>query len=307
MLIVCPNCATSYRIDPSSLGAAGRSVRCARCKNTWFAANTEAAAAVRSAQESAALAMFGAESHPAPEPFSPDASAPDAFPALDATPQSVPAGPQQPERPETLHDDRGPAPLREALDEPSPMPTNEIQPPAISESPSPEPTDIESAAWRVQSKAARRRAATARRRWAAVILILLAVNAGLIGWRAEVVRLVPQTAPLYAAIGLPVNLRGLAFAEISTRKEEQDGVPMLVIEGTIKSTSRRTADVPRLRFAVRNAQGQEIHAWTALPANTVLAPGDVLPFRTRLASPPPEAHAVLVRFWNRRDLVAGSQ
>jgi hypothetical protein len=98
-----------------------------------------------------------------------------------------------------------------------------------------------------------------------------------------------------------------AFAEISTRKEEQDGVPMLVIEGTIKSTSRRTADVPRLRFAVRNAQGQEIHSWTALPANPVLAPGDVLPFRTRLASPPPEAHAVLVRFFNRRDLVAGSQ
>jgi hypothetical protein len=33
----------------------------------------------------------------------------------------------------------------------------------------------------------------------------------------------------------------------------------------------------------------------------------MLPFRSRLASPPPETHAVLVRFFNKRDLVAGIQ
>ena len=38
MLIVCPTCATSYMIDPASLGAAGRTVRCSRCSTTWFAA-----------------------------------------------------------------------------------------------------------------------------------------------------------------------------------------------------------------------------------------------------------------------------
>src|ERR1700681_2283458 len=36
MLIVCPSCATSYKIDPAAVGAAGRMVRCARCKATWF-------------------------------------------------------------------------------------------------------------------------------------------------------------------------------------------------------------------------------------------------------------------------------
>ncbi|MGE5771080.1 MAG: MJ0042-type zinc finger domain-containing protein [Hyphomicrobiales bacterium] len=30
MLIACPNCSTSYMIDPASLGDAGRTVRCAR-------------------------------------------------------------------------------------------------------------------------------------------------------------------------------------------------------------------------------------------------------------------------------------
>src|SRR5215475_10813506 len=37
MLIVCPNCSTSYAIEPGSLGSEGRTVRCARCKATWFA------------------------------------------------------------------------------------------------------------------------------------------------------------------------------------------------------------------------------------------------------------------------------
>src|SRR6478672_3182051 len=37
MLIVCPSCSTSYTIEPASLGSAGRTVRCARCKTTWFA------------------------------------------------------------------------------------------------------------------------------------------------------------------------------------------------------------------------------------------------------------------------------
>ena len=61
MLIVCPNCATSYQVEPSSLGATGRSVRCVRCKKVWFAANTEAMAAISLShqQDLAALADDG--------------------------------------------------------------------------------------------------------------------------------------------------------------------------------------------------------------------------------------------------------
>ena len=37
MHIVCPHCTTSYAINPATLGDAGRSVRCARCKEVWLA------------------------------------------------------------------------------------------------------------------------------------------------------------------------------------------------------------------------------------------------------------------------------
>ncbi|MEA2144159.1 MAG: hypothetical protein QOI64_2589 [Solirubrobacteraceae bacterium] len=143
--------------------------------------------------------------------------------------------------------------------------------------------------------------------WATAIVLLIALNIGLIAWRVDIVRLLPQTAAVYAAIGLEVNLRGLAFTELVTRKETQDGTPMLVVEGIIKSNSRQPTNVPRLRFAVRNANGHEIYSWTAQPARNTIAPGASMPFRSRLASPPPEAQAVLVRFFNRRDVVAGVQ
>jgi len=37
MHIICPHCTTSYAIDLATLGAAGRTVRCSRCKEVWLA------------------------------------------------------------------------------------------------------------------------------------------------------------------------------------------------------------------------------------------------------------------------------
>jgi hypothetical protein len=139
-----------------------------------------------------------------------------------------------------------------------------------------------------------------------VIAILAVVSVGLLIWRASVVFAMPQTASLYASIGLPVNLRGLAFEEVSTAQEMQDGVQVLVVEGAIANVVRSAVEVPRLRFAVLNANGAEVYAWTSLPSRSVLASGEKLPFRTRLASPPPDGREIAVRFYNRRDATGGS-
>jgi len=143
--------------------------------------------------------------------------------------------------------------------------------------------------------------------WPSVILALIATNAVLIGARGQVVRWVPQTASLYAAIGLPVNLRGLVFANVTTKKEIQEGVPVLLVEGTIVSAASRITQVSRLRFGLRDQAGNEIYSWTALPDRKALGAGETLAFRSRLATPPPAGADVVVRFFNRRDLVADIQ
>jgi hypothetical protein len=140
--------------------------------------------------------------------------------------------------------------------------------------------------------------------WTSGILALVALNLMLIGWRSDVVRWLPQTASLYAAIGLPVNLRGLVFANVTTERETNDGVEVLVVQGTIVNNFKRAVEVPRLRFSVRYQGGYEVYSWTALPSRNVLLPGESLPFSSRLASPPREGDRVEVRFFNRRDLSA---
>jgi hypothetical protein len=168
------------------------------------------------------------------------------------------------------------------------------------------PTNVErAAASRPGKKAPRRGLPLSRHALPAAICALALVLVCLVATRQQVVRFLPQTASLYARIGLPVNLRGLAFENVKTSRELADGVPMLIVEGDIVGTTGRHTEVPRLRFAVTDSTGKEIYAWTARPSRTLLTPGETMPFRSRLASPPAEASGVSVRFFNRRDAQAG--
>jgi hypothetical protein len=144
-------------------------------------------------------------------------------------------------------------------------------------------------------------------KWTAIILLLLGFNVAMVGARNEVVRFLPQTAALFAAIGLPVNLRHLTFEDVKISKDEQDGIAVLTVDGIIASQSNKPVEVPRMRLAVRNATGQEIYAWTSSPTRSILEPGQKLPFRSRLASPPADASDVLVRFVNASDAPAGEK
>jgi hypothetical protein len=122
------------------------------------------------------------------------------------------------------------------------------------------------AAWpHIEALAARRvrrDAPLPRRRFkpglSAAVLALLALNAGLLAWRADIVPLLPQTASLYAAVGLPVNLRGLSFENVRMFRAEHEGVGVLVVEGSIVNVTKRSVKVPQLRLAMHNDAKHEI-------------------------------------------------
>jgi predicted Zn finger-like uncharacterized protein len=315
MLITCTNCATSYQVAAASLGPTGRSVRCARCKQMWFAANTEALADVADAHradlavvaEAPPIADLPApDQHFVPDPgvsaeagpdhtFGSDAGmSPPAWPAAEDSAQNRDQN-QQHQDQHRDYDQNQDASPRPVIDAPPLAPSEQASTPA---------EDIESvAARRAQRQAAHQRR-WERSMWASGILSLVAINLMLIGWRSNVVRWLPQTASLYAAIGLPVNLRGLIFTDVTTERETHDGVEVLLVQGTIVNDAKRPVEVPRLRFSVRYPSGYEVYSWTALPSRNVLLPGESLPFSSRLASPPREGDRVEVRFFNRRDLGA---
>ena len=314
MLIVCPNCATSYDVDVASLRPNGRKVRCVRCKEIWQAelshsdklmAAAEALAPVRRAVE-AISAEAGAEAAVAGAVE----AAPDAGPALPHVQTQAEAWFDGPENDPNFGGD----PFAEDAPPIAPTDLDGDSPPSAA-APEPDRGGAAKPHEDIETEAARRYPQGSVRDWLrwplsamqSVILVLVLLDAIVIGWRADFVRLMPQTASFYARLGLPVNLRGLEFDNLNTATEQHEGVPILVVEGDIFNQTRKIIDVPRLRFAVRNAARQEIYSWTAVLPRTLLSPGDAVPFRTRLASPPPDAHDVLVRFLNRNDIYAGSR
>jgi predicted Zn finger-like uncharacterized protein len=332
MLIVCPTCATSYMIDEASLGPAGRAVRCARCRGSWHAGGPENSASI-SGFVNDVIAEAEAQQSVSPAPTTVPAARPAAEFSSTSRDVSVPddfgAEPEAPfaaapsddttadntwssgnDAPPDGIDHRGPAATPEPVhDAPSIVPPAAPSPlrrPSAA-STSLEVDDVEdfvARRERMKSKRTNRRRAS---KWTAIVLVLLGFNIALVGARNEVVRYLPQTASLFAMIGLPVNLRSLSFENVKVVKEEADGASVLLIEGEIVSTAGSTVEVPRLRFAVRNVHGQEIYAWTALATRGSLAPGERLPFRSRLASPPADASDVMVRFFTARDAVAGGK
>lgn len=298
MLITCPNCETTYEVEEAKLGPSGRAVRCAQCGETWRAMPEAAEVAIVPAAEPPADALADSPD-PVPE-AAPAFAAPDGAENGDVE-GSVSSGPltaleeADPQPPAVspftafaaAEADAGGTPTLEGETLGSTMPVSI--------------TPLPSARIRT-----RRLGRAAPRRLAFGAVVVLGILAAvLVSWRVAVVRVAPQTARLYAILGLPVNLRGLAFEGVTLGYETADGVPVMVIEGAILNTTKASAAVPRLRFAIRNAARLETYAWTALPAVPQLAAGESVAFRTRLASPPSDARDVLVRFHNRHDLAGG--
>ena len=167
--------------------------------------------------------------------------------------------------------------------------------------------EAESFVARRQRLKAKRQKSKRNSRWTAIVLVLFAFNVALIGARNDLVRYLPQTASLFSAIGLPVNLRNLKFDKVKITKETTDGVSILVIEGMIVNTANKPTDVPRLRFSARNEAGRDVYTWTMQPARPVLGPGESMEFHSRLAAPPSDAHDVMVRFFTAQDAATGAK
>ncbi len=335
MLIVCPTCATSYDVDAASLRPNGRQVRCVRCRAVWRAelshadkliAAAEALAPVRRAVEAMSEATTAeatmAEAATATESLNPpplieeQAAAAPALGTPEEPPPAAPADePLAAAMPESVTPDAA-ADQVVAVDSPSIAPVDlDADRPMLDAAathdavPAEEPSeDIESvAARRFRAGAKRQRRGWPLSRLQSAILALVIIDGIIFGWRSDFVRALPQTASFYAAIGMPVNLRGVTFDGLTTNTEQHEGVPILVVEGNIINKAGRMIVVPRLRFAVRNAAREEIYSWTAVPPRAALPPGEAVSFRTRLASPPPDAHDVVVRFVNRFDVLSGSR
>lgn len=281
MYIVCPHCSTSYAIDPASLGMAGRTVRCSRCKEVWVARPEDA---TELTAPPLPMARAGGANRDVAAEWDALASEEDGWGR------------------ETPHVDSPPIAGDWRADATSDADWSSV---ARNEMSFGAADKRQSWLRRLigpkSSRPQRRRSVSLPTSCAAMGTLVLA----LLIWRVEMVRLLPQTAAFYKLVGLDVNLRGLHFKDVKITSETVEGKPVLVIEGMITGEANRAVELPRLRFSVRDAQGAEIYAWNTVLEQNVLRPGENAIFKSRLASPPPEGRNIDVRFFNKRDLGGG--
>lgn len=251
MLITCPTCASSYRIDAAKIGPEGKSVRCAACRETWFITP-------EAAQEETPEASLAAQ----------DDTPSDAV--ADAAWEEATAAVRQASVPEGGGIDGVPAPRKR-------KPTGKKAKP-------------------------KRRAFAAKglplSPPAIVILILLAALPVACLARTSVVGLVPQTASLFSAIGLPVNRRGLEIRDVVAYQSPaaEDRSAELVVEGDLVGVGRAGVPVPAIRIEISDAAGKPLRSFPGPPPRTILGAGETARFRARLADPPAEGRTVLLRF-----------
>ena len=132
--------------------------------------------------------------------------------------------------------------------------------------------------------------------WAALVFLIAAIGWASVQYRQTIASLWPQSASLYAAVGLPVNLRGIELTNISYQQEYEDGQPVLSVTGKVVNISNRELAVPEIRVVLLDDAKHELYHWNFDAGIPTLKPGGESSFVTRLSSPPPEARNLNVRF-----------
>jgi predicted Zn finger-like uncharacterized protein len=260
MIIACPACTTRYVVPDSAIGSEGRTVRCAKCRHSWF-------------QDPPELVL----GEPAPSPeTTPIPRQPDPSPTPAPAPQERLDEIQAPsiERPRFVAPPQPqPTVPVEEPEAPPPLPAAAAHPPAFEAPPS---HDDEADAAASQFEAAppfrRRRNALRLWTWAAAVFALLSMGAiaavsywGLPDW-------VPVSRPTFAAGQSALQLD--FPADKLDWRQTPSGIEYFGASGTITNIGAEAHNVPPILIVLRDGRDRIVYSWEVQPPKRSLAPGE---------------------------------
>ncbi len=132
--------------------------------------------------------------------------------------------------------------------------------------------------------------------WLGLIAIILLIGWAALTWRRQIATLWPQSASLYASVGLKTNASGIDIQDVAYHRGTEDGQSVLSVSGILTNSSPRELPVPQLRVALIDDDRHELYHWTFAPGVTTLHSGQSAKFLTRLSNPPEGARHFELRF-----------
>lgn len=131
---------------------------------------------------------------------------------------------------------------------------------------------------------------------AGVLAGLVVLGGGVVLLRQQIAGVFPGTAPVFAAIGLPVNTIGLVLEGVKSKPMLQAGRPVWSVTGAVRNVRDEAVTAPPLRLSLRDKSGKEVATLLADALNARVPPGAVRYFAITMPNPPAGAEELEVRF-----------
>jgi predicted Zn finger-like uncharacterized protein len=132
--------------------------------------------------------------------------------------------------------------------------------------------------------------------WAALIAVVLLIGIAAASYRQQVVEAWPQSASLYAKLGMKVAANSIRFGNTKTSREIHGGAVVLTVSGSLTNVTDRELPVPQIRIGLVDGERRELYHWTVAPDVIALKPGQSTRFVTQLSNPPESAVDYRIRF-----------
>ena len=131
---------------------------------------------------------------------------------------------------------------------------------------------------------------------AGVMVGLVVLGGAVVLLRQQIAGAFPGTAPIFAAIGLPVNTIGLVLEDVKSKAMLQGGRPVWSVTGAVRNVRKEAVAAPPIRLSLRDRAGNELATLVADALNARVPPGAVRYFAITMPDPPAGAAELEVRF-----------
>jgi len=145
------------------------------------------------------------------------------------------------------------------------------------------------------------------------LFVLILLVGGIAGaaffFNQKIMMWMPATQRLYAMVGLKPHVlgQGLQIVEPTPKKEVDGNDEILVVEGEIRNTTANPVNIPLMRGALLDDQGEELHVWTFTAAKSTIEPGENARYRTEFRNPPTNAESLDITFTRANAVMEASK